>query len=564
MNNLQEKLLDIARIPVAIIGGGMSGLYTGWRLQQQNPGQRVVIFEGSDRTGGRLFTWMPYGRGSGLRAELGGMRFFKEQQMVWNLVQELGLEIVDFFATGPNTRLYLRGQSGSMENPSTVAKRYMLAPEEQGKSAGDLIEGAIKTVLGTAENRAVLAKQLEGRFPETREDWDQIKGDLTYNGKPLWTLGFWNVLSEVLSYEAYQYTTDTFGYYSLTTNWNAAEAMQNLSIDFTQDPDYKTLANGYSSLPDRLRAEFERMGGKVMLNCRLVRLEAHEDKSFSLFFQDAQGVEARVRADKVVLGMPRRALEQIQPSKTWDPAANPTLRYLLDSVQAYPAFKLFLLYEFRWWEEQGIVHGRSVSDLPIRQTYYFRPDACEQNAGGAGPGYGLVMASYDDARAVDFWKGLELAPEAREQARKELKEWLSRQPKAIAGLFGAAGPSPEPPPNMHKAPKEMMIRAKEQLALLHDLDPEEIPDPVFGAYADWSLEPYGGGWFFWEPQVDVEPVMKRIKEPLEGYPLYIVGDAYSGSQGWVEGALTTAEIVLQQKFGLEWPVWLPQGYYLGW
>jgi glyoxylate carboligase len=40
---------------------------------------------------------------------------------------------------------------------------------------------------------------------------------------------------------------------------------------------------------------------------------------------------------------------------------------------------------------------------------------------------------------------------------------------------------------------------------------------------------------------------------------------YSGNQGWVEGALTTTEKMVQEHFGLAWPAdWLPTDYYLGW
>jgi hypothetical protein len=46
--------------------------------------------------------------------------------------------------------------------------------------------------------------------------------------------------------------------------------------------------------------------------------------------------------------------------------------------------------------------------------------------------------------------------------------------------------------------------------------------------------------------------------------VYVVGDAYSGIQGWVEGALTMTEKTLQTKLGCKPPGWLPDDYYLGW
>ncbi|MEO6935158.1 MAG: hypothetical protein ABI171_07420 [Collimonas sp.] len=43
---------------------------------------------------------------------------------------------------------------------------------------------------------------------------------------------------------------------------------------------------------------------------------------------------------------------------------------------------------------------------------------------------------------------------------------------------------------------------------------------------------------------------QRIIQPLGQQPLYICGEAYSDAQGWVEGALQTADMMLA-KFGLE-------------
>jgi hypothetical protein len=44
----------------------------------------------------------------------------------------------------------------------------------------------------------------------------------------------------------------------------------------------------------------------------------------------------------------------------------------------------------------------------------------------------------------------------------------------------------------------------------------------------------------------------------------ICSEAYSGQQGWVEGAFCVAERMLQEQFGLSRPSWLPADYYLGW
>ena len=70
------------------------------------------------------------------------------------------------------------------------------------------------------------------------------------------------------------------------------------------------------------------------------------------------------------------------------------------------AFKLFLAYESPWWRALGLVAGRSVTDLPVRQIYYFGTEG--EQEGGLPFLNSLLMASYNDISTVPFWKGLEL------------------------------------------------------------------------------------------------------------------------------------------------------------
>src|SRR5829696_2708366 len=71
--------MDDQNIDIAIIGGGVSGVYAAWRLQQADPKRRVVVFEGGDHIGGRLLSVTPPGIPN-MVAELGGMRILPAVQ----------------------------------------------------------------------------------------------------------------------------------------------------------------------------------------------------------------------------------------------------------------------------------------------------------------------------------------------------------------------------------------------------------------------------------------------------------------------------------------------------
>jgi monoamine oxidase len=572
----------------AIVGAGVSGLYTAWRVldDAKRANKRppsVRIFESSPRIGGRLLTWFPIGEDAGLRAELGGMRFLKSQTLLWDFLQE-GLkvpkeEFIDFPVEGKHVRLLLRGSSIS-QDPDDVdyddpTERYRLAPRFRGKPAGLIAIDIIREVLQTAPNDQVVKTVLgapDGELwneaaglPANRKAWDLIKRQLMWNKRCLWDVGFWNLISDVRTPETYEYVVDGLGYFTIGNNWNAAEAMQALALDFGGEP-YWTLRKGYGTIPQRIAAvllsEFD---VNIETEMRLARFATCKDATIDLALVDKSGVATTVNAKHLFLAMPRRSLELLSaPLSVFDLPGDKSLRRLVTSVTPKPALKLFLFYEERWWEKLGITVGRSVSDLPIRQTYYMPPDP--HMTYEAQPEYGLIMASYDDGPAVDYWKGMIPAEDQLEQGLLEVRE-------ALAGLAERSTLTADmydvelPPPRLHKATPDMLRHAREQLALLHRLHLKDIPEPVVGAFADWELDPFGGGWNFWAPQVDVEAVMKAIKRPLgEGTRVYVVGDGYSGAQGWIEGALTATEVVLQEYLDsvLAPPPWLTKGAYLGW
>ena len=44
-------------LDVAVVGGGVSGAYSAWRLQEaQGAKSKIALFEYSDRIGGRLYS----------------------------------------------------------------------------------------------------------------------------------------------------------------------------------------------------------------------------------------------------------------------------------------------------------------------------------------------------------------------------------------------------------------------------------------------------------------------------------------------------------------------------
>jgi hypothetical protein len=121
-----------------------------------------------------------------------------------------------------------------------------------------------------------------------------------------------------------------------------------------------------------------------------------------------------------------------------------------------------------------------------------------------------------------------------------------RQSQALLGTINAV-------------PEVMVKEVQRQLALIHGL--AFSTDAQDAAYIDWGDEPFVRGWNGdWNIGVKSREVKEQIIQPFAGkrdyqdqplnIPRYICGEAHSDAQGWVEGVLQTADLVLA-KFGVE-------------
>ena len=517
----------------AIVGGGVSGLYAGWRLASA-PDARVradsppatCVFELTDRTGGRLHT-APVA-GSSAKVELGAMRFWKAQQLLTSLLEQFHID-VEPFPSDDLKAAYVRGaylRAADFATPANVP--FRLAGAEVGKSPIDLLLHAMQQVVPN-----VLAL--------TDEEWDAFQARPDIRDR-----GFWNLLASVLSNEGYQLLWTASGIESAYTNWNAGEAMQLMTriINAFIAGGLFRPKRGWSELPDTLRARYERAGGSVSLHRRLLTITHTTDEQGPLFElgfatpDDAAIVERR-RARTVLLALPKRPLELLMNNL---PAGAPRLESLLDAVDAIPAFRLYFGYDAPWWTADYGEHGYAVTDLPLRQVFYGMG-----LAGSDADNDRVLMASYADYVPSLFWSPL---------ARYSRSFWVEVH-RQHTGVSTAA--VSERSGQAHDA---LVDQALQQLRQMHGRP--GIPRPTWSTFKDWGAPPAGGAWHAWRAGISVRDFVPLLRQPLPPLPLFVCGEAYSAMQGWVEGALTSTEKVLQSApFGLSRPDWLSPDYDLG-
>ncbi|MDI1255421.1 MAG: FAD-dependent oxidoreductase [Flavobacterium sp.] len=568
---------------IAIIGAGMSGLYTAFRLtaDKKHKASQVQIFDMNDRLGGRLESVvMP---GMNFWGELGGMRYLTSQEIVTALIEGYPLTEKDpekrkfalkdrmtpvDFPMGDTSKLlfYLRKQRMKQDawqvaqsKGKKLESRYFLDDDDIGYNSDQLFNKVIYEVLMADPwfakkygKKVSHDSKYDYVFKLTSRDWDHIKPKLVYNfpdspydGRKVNDIGFWNLIKDRISQEGYEFVANAGGYYSNTINWNSAEAFPYMVGDFSENMKYKTIEEGYDSIAYAIANQYMAEEDACIWseNKLLTFTKEHAEKKkyrYELTFLNLQtNSRWNVYANTIVLAMPRKSLELLdQNNFFFDVNENTVLDKNIRSVIMEPSFKILMGFKEAWWKQLGIDSGHSITDLPLRQCYYFGTDPETGNS--------MLLGSYGDMETETFWKALSddkvlfKAKPAESASLKELKALTSVQ-----------------------ATKLMTEEVLKELRELHGPD-VEIPEPYVTWFRDWTDDPFGAGYHAWKAGISVKDVMPYMRKPVASEKIHICGEAYSDQQGWVEGAFCEAEKMLQEHFALKRPVWIDRRYYMGW
>jgi len=564
---------------IVIVGGGIAGIYTAWRLimvDKDDPSKlkkwkkksklRIAVYEGSDRIGGRLLSATPPNFNSVMNCELGGMRFVSTQKYISSLIINKLKIVHPLQVVGePINIIYMRRKllrSYQLCDPDALP--YNLTEEEKL---------ALKSGGTTADNFlgwAVL-KLIPGVAGLAGEQLKQYLHTVIIDGIPLYQHGFWDLVSKVLSNEAYRIAIKAVGYDVLGSNTNAVNCISEY-FDFTPTAQFYLIDGSYDVVPWTLQKQFEEAGGKVITRKWLENFDEVqlEDKSKGVemnFYKQSKSVNAAA----LILAMPLRSLELLdQTGPVMDPKRAPEFRWMMNAVSPIGLFKMVLVYDKPWWEKQAYVtKGRSLTDLPVRQLYYWGVEV-DPKTGSQGK---AVLMAYNDEESTTFWSGFRTAPLGPndDKERNEVEHPRHLLPFKNAVMFSRKNKAVNKVASIakdpwlalkrrnwdhHPAPKRMVEEMHKQIMEMHGVT--DAPAPIDAAFKNWGDDPYGAAVHFWNSGYKSWEVMPAITKPVKDFPCFICGEAWSENQTWAEGSLQTSEIVLQKHFGLSEPDWIPK------
>ena len=537
-----ERVEGREKFDVAIIGGGISGLYCALNLMNDprtaDRGiKNIVLLESSDRFGGRFdsdsakanFRFAYNDRKSGEKSSM---------PLLSQLLKDLGMQediVKDAASAAENTVTYFGGHHVTdldvKLNPTVWKDLFNLSENEEIRALDDVDDVILMKLLD--HNR----EKLEDKYQQCQDPdfWTFFRNELT------WPIGSQEIPLKDLPVSTLLAAMNfSPGFGSLVEKRASSKDVgsylqHQMTVKMLTSERYQ-LKNGWPSIINKIEKQLLDLDGsngiKINLrrNCRVNSLlfvkDTDEPINVDLADPGDSTGNSMISANHVVIAVPPPVAEKISlglgDAENADPECD-AIRKMCSNVTGEEMTFIDLYFKSDWWNKADQkMTGSSYSDLPssLIQPFY---STCVKNACG-----GCENCSEDPSPV-----GLTIT-----SGNRNTQFWSSLQ--RIGNPYNLCAIKD---PNLTPTSEAVVDVALEQLKVIFRCS--NPPRPVMATYRTLNMDSkYGCYSYFWNVGVNTSDI--ECANPIPGRKLFFCHDAWSDFQGWAEGSLRSTKNVLEK------------------
>lgn len=362
-----------------ILGSGIGGVYTAYKLSQQYPNKSILLIEKTNRLGGRIHSIQISPKNDpNYILEAGAGRFSSRHSYLQTLIKELNLEENIRPSSGKADYLPVKTDS-KIEKKENLYSQDFMQPIYDIKP---ILQLAISYEVGESKLSQIVAKVILASKLESREY--------------LQDRHFINYAENIISKEEIQHIYDSFGYYSELVMMNAYDSIE-LMQQLGPNNSFYVLKGGLSQIIDRMVSSFSRKV-EIRLNETVTNISKKEKSSANYKIKTNKYT---FLADTVICALPKPNLSKLS-----------IFRPILSTLNKVNCGILCRIYakfhpsEKDWYKplEKFTTNNHIRMFIPMNKET------------------GIVMISYSDNKYAEYWNALKTKQKIIRQWKKEIYE----------------------------------------------------------------------------------------------------------------------------------------------
>lgn len=368
-NKKKYNTHNINNYDLVIIGGGIAGLYTLYKLSKHYDQLKILLLESGERYGGRIYSYKETIDGEEYVMDLGAGRLGHHHKLINTLINELGLKskIVPI----PNTKTYIEVTENNKAHDKTQYKDSIMA-----KLYNFFLSPLVSKLGKTALQKFYL----------------------------------YELLTKYMSASFSQKVASVFEYSSDLNELNAYDAIGYFKYDYNKESTFFTLNGGLGQIIDHLLLAIKQTQGykrKYINMCNLSRVEnvTYNANLFTISVSNYKtSNKTTYYCNHLICAIPKQSLESLTIFK-------PLLRDL-DSINPINLVRIFEVYK----TENGESWFKNIKKTITNSKVQFVIPINSNN--------GLIMSSYSDCANARFWNNL-LAKKGLDYVKQTLNSTLN-------------------------------------------------------------------------------------------------------------------------------------------